>query len=91
LCAQALLFPLLRFKPNLTTVSAKKVILFIDYLNYQLSHYELNLSHLLLVFFCIMKVNFLQIVVETNVGTTVTEGLKSHGFCDSVLSLFAVI
>jgi hypothetical protein len=38
-----------------------------------------------------MKVNFLQIVVETKVGTTVTDGLKSSGFGDSVLPLFAVI
>jgi hypothetical protein len=57
---------------------------------FKLYHFKLNLSQLLLAFFCIMKDNFLQILVETKIGTTVTEGLKSNGFGDSVLSLFAV-
>lgn len=90
---QALLLPLLWFKLKVTTVSAKKVILYSAYLNSY--SFELNPSQLLLVFFLMVKVTFLllfsQILLGTKVDSPVTEWLKSNDFIGSVPPLFSFI
>jgi hypothetical protein len=78
-------FPLLWFKPKVTIVSAKKVILFSCL--FKLYSFELNPGQLLLVFFLMVKVNFLllfsHILLETKVD--------SNDFIGSVLLIFSVI
>lgn len=84
-CVPSPAFPLLWFKPKVTIVSAKKVILFSCL--FKLYSFELNPGQLLLVFFLMVKVNFLllfsHILLETKVD--------SNDFIGSVLLIFSVI